>query len=140
MTKVLPLLLDTHIWVNYLNASPILRRTTVQAIDQARASGSVFVSVISIWEVALLVRLNRLSLHTSVTGWVNQALLLPGVNLLSFSPQIAIDAVDLPHPMHKDPCDRILVASARVERLTLVTRDGAILDFAKATNLAIMKA
>ncbi len=140
MSSNLPLLLDTHIWVNYLNASPILRSKTVQAIEEARSSGNVFVSVISIWEVALLVRLKRLSLHTSISDWVNQALLLPGVNLLSFSPPIAIDAVDLPNPMHKDPCDRILVASARVERLTLVTRDRDILDFAKATNLAVLKA
>jgi len=140
MSNSFPLLLDTHVWVNYLAASPLLRQTTVKAIDEARSSGDVFVSVISIWEIALLVRLKRLSLHTSVTSWVNQALLLPGVNLLSFSPQIAIDAVDLPDPMHKDPCDRILVASARVERLTLVTRDGDILDFAQATNVAVMKA
>jgi PIN domain nuclease of toxin-antitoxin system len=135
-----PLLLDTHVWVNYLNGSPVLRQTTVRAIEEARSSGDVFVSVISIWEIALLVRLKRLALHTSVSDWVNQALLLPGINLLSFSQQIAIDAVDIPDPMHKDPCDRILVASARVERLTLVTRDGDILDFAKATHLAVMKA
>ena len=140
MSSVHPLLLDTHVWVNYLNASPVLRKTTVQAIEDSRSAGIVFVSTISIWEVALLVRLKRLSLHTSVTEWVNQALLLPGVNLLTFSPQIAIDAVDLPEPMHKDPCDRILVASARVERLILVTRDGNILDFAKATNLSVMTA
>ena len=140
MSSARPLLLDTHVWVNYLNASPVLKRTTVQAIEEARSAGTVFVSVISVWEVALLVRLKRLSLHTSVSDWVHQALLLPGVNLLSFLPQIAIDAVNLPDPMHKDPCDRILVASARVEQLTLVTRDGDILDFAKAINLAIMKA
>ena len=79
MSSSLPLLLDTHIWVNYLNASPVLRRTTVQRIEEARASGNVLVSVISIWEIALLVRLKRLSLHTSVTDWINQALLLPGV-------------------------------------------------------------
>jgi len=116
-----------------------LRKATIQAIEEARTAGVVFVSTISIWEIALLVRLKRLSLHTSVTDWVNQALQLPGVNLLAFSPQIAIDAVDLPDPMHKDPCDRILVASARVQRLILVTRDGDILDFAKMTNLAVMK-
>jgi PIN domain nuclease of toxin-antitoxin system len=134
------LLLDTHVWVHYINATPGLRIETIRAIDTARISGSVFVSVISIWEIALLVRLRRLALHTSVSQWADQALALPGVSLLSFTPQIAIDSVDLPDPMHKDPSDRILVASARVERLTLITRDRDILSYAKATKLACLPA
>ena len=78
-----------------------------------------------------------IALHTSVTRWVEDALLLPGVQLLPFTPQIAIDSVDLPDPMHKDPADRILVATARIERLSLVTRDRDILAFAKATKLTL---
>ncbi len=140
MSESGPLLLDTHIWVNYLDKSPLVPLKIVEAIEKARTVGDAFVSVISIWEIALLVRLKRLTLHTSVAAWVERALLLPGVNLLPFSPEIAIEAVDLPKPMHKDPCDRILVASARVEGLTLMTRDRDILAFAKATQLAIMKA
>jgi PIN domain nuclease of toxin-antitoxin system len=134
------LLLDTHIWINYLNASPLLRSELVKRIEAARSMGTVFVSVISVWEIAQLVRLKRITLHTSVTRWVEDALLLPGVQLLPFTPQIAIDSVDLPDPMHKDPADRILVASARVERLTLVTRDRDILSYAKATKLACLPA
>jgi len=88
----------------------------------------------------MLVRLGRLSLHTSVDRWTTEALSKPGIHLLPFTPQIAIDSVDLPEPMHKDPADRILVASARIERLTLVTRDRGILAFAKATRLACLQA
>ena len=135
-----PLLLDTHIWLDFLNASPRLRPATVAAIETARASGSVFVSVISVWEAALLVRLKRISLHSPIEQWTNEALELPGLNLLSFTPRIAIAAVDLPDPMHKDPADRILLASARVERLTLVTRDHDILAFAKSIKLACLQA
>jgi PIN domain nuclease of toxin-antitoxin system len=140
MSNSTPLLLDTHIWLDYLNGSPRLKPRTVGAIELARTEGNVYVSVISVWEIALLVRLKRIAMPLTVPDWVRGALLLPGVNLLSFSPQIAIAAVDLPDPMHKDPCDRILVASARVEGLTLVTRDAAILDFAAATNLGILRA
>jgi len=140
MNKRVPLLLDTHIWINYLDASPLLKPSLVQTIEEARSTGNVFVSVISIWETTLLIRLNRLKLHYSIVSWVEQALSLPGVQLLPFTPQIAIDSVNLPEPMHKDPSDRILVASARVEKLTLVTRDGDILAFAKATKLAVIKA
>jgi PIN domain nuclease of toxin-antitoxin system len=134
------LLLDTHIWINYLNASPLLKPDLVKRIEAARSVGSVYVSIISIWETAQLVRLNRLTLNTNVTDWVENALTLPGVQLLPFTTQIAIDSVNLPAPMHKDPADRILVASARVERLTLVTRDRDILTYAKATKLACIQA
>src|SRR5882762_3016059 len=140
MSKETALLLDTHVWVHYINATPGLKAETIRTIDAARGSGLVFISVISIWEIALLVRLRRLALHASVPQWTEQALTLPGTSLLPFTPNIAIESVDLPEPMHKDPSDRILVASARIERLTLVTRDRDILAFAKATRLACLQA
>ena len=69
-----------------------------------------------------------------------EAIHLSGLNLLALTPEIAIESVALPEPMHKDPADRILVASARVERLTLVTRDRELLAYAKATTLSVMEA
>ncbi len=140
MSSTPSLLLDTHVWVDFINASPKLRPHAVAAIDKARSDGSAFVSVISIWEVALLVRLKRLMLDAPVPQWTSEALKLPGVNLLPFTPEIAIASVDLPDPMHKDPADRILVASARVERLTLVTRDRDILALARSNKLACLQA
>ena len=134
------LLLDTQVWVHYINATPGLKPETIRAIDATRESGSVLISVISIWEIAFLVRLRWLTLNTSVNQWTEQALTLPGTSLLPFTPQIAIGSVDLPEPMHKDPADRILVATARIERLTLVTRDRDILTYAKATKLACIQA
>jgi PIN domain nuclease of toxin-antitoxin system len=140
MSNTNSLLLDTHIWINYLNASTLLRPELIRRIETARSEGSVYVSIISIWETAQLVRLKRLMLNTNVTDWVENALTLPGVQLLPLTTQIAIESVNLPDPMHKDPADRILVASARVERLTLVTRDRDILSYAKATKLACLPA
>ncbi len=88
----------------------------------------------------MLERDGKLTLHGGANHWIEEALANPGIVLLPFSPQIAIDSVYLPDPMHKDPADRILVASARIEKLTLVTSDKAILAFAKATNLACLRA
>jgi PIN domain nuclease of toxin-antitoxin system len=140
MSSIEPLLLDTHVWLRFQGISGDLRPSVVPIINQAAAADSVFVSVISIWEIALLVRLGRLSLQASVAHWTSEALSKPGIHLLHFSPEIAIDSVDLPKPMQKDPSDRILVASARIERLTLVTRDRDILAFAKATKLSCLQA
>ena len=140
MSDATPLLLDTHIWVKYQSGSDDIRTSSKPVIEAAANRGLVFVSVISVWEVALLVRLRRLSLTQSVTQWTSEALSKPGIQLLPFTPEIAIASVDLPELMHKDPSDRILVASARVERLTLVTRDRDILTFAKSIKLACLQA
>ena len=140
MGRDIALLLDTHVWVYYADGGHELPRTVLRAIEKARESGSLFVSVISVWEIALLVRRKRLALPMSPARWSEDALRLSGLNLLAFTPEIAIESVDLPEPMHKDPADRILVASARVERMTLVTRDREVLAFAKAIQLSVLEA
>ncbi len=84
----------------------------------------------------MLVRDGRLYLQTNINAWTREALSKPGLNVLGFSPEIAIESVNLPEPVHKDPADRILIASAKVQRLTLVTRDAKVLDFATRNHLA----
>ena len=134
------LLLDTHIWVRYINGTPGLKPSIVTSIEAARELGSAFVSVITIWETALLVRKKRLSLPMAVERWVERALQLPGIRLLPFSPQIAIESVALPDDLNRDPSDRILVATALIEDLKLVTHDKDIIRFARQTRLRVEKA
>lgn len=134
------LLLDTHVWLHYLGAPRLLRALASKAIDAAVQNRSAFVSVISIWELAMLERDGRIELTGGIDRWTHQALLKPGIALLPFSPDIAIEAVRLPPPMHNNPADRILVASARIERLSLVTADRAIWTFARTTGLALIRA
>jgi PIN domain nuclease of toxin-antitoxin system len=135
MTSRESLLLDTHIWFRYQVFPKLLRPSTVGAIDRAALRSAVFVSVISIWELAMLQRDGRLELYEGTDRWCQQALSKPGIALLPLSPQIAIESVNLPEPMHKDPADRILVASARVERMTIVSSDKKMLSFAKTAGL-----
>jgi PIN domain nuclease of toxin-antitoxin system len=134
------LLLDTHIWLRYLGVSGNLRPSSIPVIEDAAATDTLYISAITIWEIALLVRLEKLRLQPNVSMWIREALDKPGIHLLPLSPEIAIDSVNLPEPMHKDPADRILVASARIENLTLVTRDKKILAFAEATKLNYIQA
>lgn len=130
------LLLDTHIWLRYQGISGDLLPAALPRIHAAVAHGKLYISVISIWETAMLARAGKLSLNTNINSWTQQALSKPGLNLLDFSPEIAIESVNLPEPVHKDPADRILIASARVERLTLVTRDQKVLEFASRNHMA----
>ncbi len=130
------LLLDTHIWLRYLGISGDLRPAALPLLRAAEMSGNLCVSVYSIWETAMLVRDGRLILQTSMQEWTQQILSKPGYSLLPFTPEIAIESVNLPEPVHKDPADRILIATARVEGLTFVTRDKLVLEFATRNHLS----
>ncbi len=87
----------------------------------------------------MLTSKKRLQFDRPVRRWVTEALDQPGIRLLPLSSDIAIDAAELPETMHKDPADRMIVASARIERLLLVTCDKPMLAFAKATGLACIE-
>ena len=133
------LLLDTHIWFRYQVSPKLLRPSAADAIDQAALRHDVFVSVISVWELAMLERDGKLELHGGAEKWSREAISKPGISLLAFSLEIAVASVYLPDPMHKDPADRILVASAQVEQMTLVTSDKKILSFAKTSGLTCLR-
>ncbi len=133
-------LLDTHVWLRYQVSTQSLRPQVEDSLDEAAIRHGVFISVISIWELAMLERAGYVDLEGGVRRWSERALAKPGITLLPLSPEIAIESVHLPSPMHKDPADRILVGSARIEGLTLVTSDKAILAFAKTTKLACLRA
>jgi PIN domain nuclease of toxin-antitoxin system len=132
-----PLLLDTHIWVRYINGDSSLKAAAIRSIEDSRRKGAVFVSVISVWEIAILVRKKRLDLPIGIESWVGRAMELPGVQLQAFTPQIAIESVQLPDSLNKDPSDRILVATARTQGFTLMTRDKDMIRFAKQANLSV---
>ena len=101
----------------------------VRRIDRAAARGHAFVSVMSVWEVGLLGAKGRVVLGLDLPVWVERAL-APPISLATLTPKIALECNRLPGRLHGDPVDRILVATARVERLTLLTRDRALLDYA----------
>ena len=134
------LLLDTHVWFRHQITPDRLRSGVQEIIDGAAQRFEVFVSVISIWEFAMLERDGHLKLQGGIAHWSREALAKPGIALLPLSPAIAIESVALPEPMHRDPSDRFLVASARIENMTLVTSDKAIIRFAKTTGLSYLRA
>ena len=123
-----PVLLDTHVWIWLNEGASELDADVIRQIDRAAAQGSALVSVMSVWEVSLLHAKGRLGLGLGLPTWVDRAL-APPISLAALTPEIAVECYQLPNRFHNDPVDRILVATARIARLTLVTRDRAILDY-----------
>ena len=119
-------LLDTHAWIWWVQADPRLDRRTVEALDALPADDRPSVCDISLWEVAMLVALDRLTLGVPLEAWLEAAADPQSVRVLAVTPAIAAEVARLPETFHLDPADRLIVASCRALDLPLVTRDRAI--------------
>lgn len=121
------ILLDTHIWVWWVSQSSALtqQQRTILA-EQAKGLG---VSIISCWEVAKLVEVGRLQLTIPVSDWLTQALAQPGIQLLDLTIPIIVESTQLPGEFHRDPADQIIVATARIYDIPLLTSDGRITSY-----------
>jgi PIN domain nuclease of toxin-antitoxin system len=124
------LLLDTHALVWMVEHSPHLGAKIARVLNEAAFSDRLLVSAITPWEIALLVSKNRLGLARDVLEWVNEAVTKPGVTLVPLEPEIAVASTRFQFDMHGDPADRILVATARHLKATLVTADRPLLALA----------
>ena len=121
------IVLDTHIWFYYVNDGPeTLSAESNRAIQENDVIG---ISIISCWEIAMLVEKDRLRLSIDVQDWINRALKYRGIKLIDLTPEIAVLATRLPGAFHKDPADRIIVASCLNLGIPLITLDRATRDW-----------
>lgn len=135
------LLLDTHVWIWLVEGlTNQLGHTALRRLQAASASGRLRVSIISVWEVAMLHSKGRVQCLPTVDEWIHRNLRAPGLQLIDLTPEIAVDSSRLPNLAHADPADRILVATARRLTGTLVTRDRALLRYARAGHLTAFDA
>ena len=135
-----PLLLDTHVWLWLVAGSRELSMQIRHTIDRALGSGTLRIAAISLWEIAMLASRGRIVLGKSIGLWLDEALADPGPTVDPLSPQIAIESSALPEAFHRDPADRLIVATARVANATLITRDRRILDYAARGHLTAIAA
>jgi PIN domain nuclease of toxin-antitoxin system len=96
-------------------------------------ANDLLVSAATIWEIAIKVGLNKLSLSGSYRDWMNQAIAALGLTILPVTVDYAAAQATL-HPHHKDPFDRLMVAQALTERIPIVSAD-AIFDQYGITRL-----
>ena len=118
------LLLDTHAWVWWIGGpkTPRLSRAAQQAIERAP---TLMVSMASCIEVAWLEAHGRVGFDREVALWLKQALAKPRVQLAQLTPDIAACAAGFDWS-HRDPNDRLIVATALAHRATIVTKDREI--------------
>lgn len=96
---------------------------------EAATDRAIYVSAISTWEIALLVSKDRLRFTMDSQDWIAKSEALPFLHFVPVDNAIAIRSVRLPEPFHKDPADRIIVATAMTMGAPLVSSDGRILEY-----------
>ena len=99
-------------------------------MNSAARRGVLYVCSIMAWEIATLVRKGRLLLDTSPKRFVEALLSQPGISEIPVDRDISLMAGSLPDDFHGDPADRLIVSTAIIHGLRVVTRDERIIDYA----------
>ncbi len=123
-----PPLLDTHAWIWYVEDRGKLPAPEIKTLNAFRSDDRPFLSDFSLWEIATLVNLRRLTLDRPLDQWLDLAARPAVVRTVPISPAVALEISRLPDSFHRDPADRTLVATARALRLPVLTRDRKIID------------
>jgi PIN domain nuclease of toxin-antitoxin system len=119
-------LLDTHVWVWWMLGDSALKPAERSFLDGLPGENRPFLCDISLWEIALLVECGRLRLETSLENFLEVAASSATVRLLPISTRVVVEMNNLPASFHRDPADRLIVASARSHGLQIATRDDRI--------------
>jgi PIN domain nuclease of toxin-antitoxin system len=90
---------------------------------------------ISLWEFCKLLEKGRMGISCNPEEWMAEALEMPKLRLVSLSAAIAYRSTSLPQPFHDDPADQIIVAAAREENATVITKDGLIHKYSHVRSL-----
>ncbi|MDP9149742.1 MAG: type II toxin-antitoxin system VapC family toxin [Myxococcota bacterium] len=124
-------LLDTHVWLDvaFGRSSRFAMRVRRQ-LEVAAQTARLYVAAITPWEVAMLVRNGKVRVSSPVLDFLVGALRETRTAVAPLEPTIAVDAVELPAWEHRDPANRLIVASARYMDALLLTRDASILEYA----------
>lgn len=120
------IVLDTATWIWRASDPERLTTSARRAIGEAER---VLVSLISVWEVAMLVAKRRIRLDRPVEQWVDVALALPGIQLAPLEPAIAVRSTKLPGDFHPPPAGRIIVATAVENAVPVITPDERIRSY-----------
>lgn len=114
------LLLDTHAFLWWIEGTPAVGRRARVAV--ANPDNEVLFSIASCWELAIKLSLGKLRLAESLTRFIPEQLRVNGFSLLDVQLRHVVRVADLPF-RHRDPFDRLLVAQALEDDLTVVSAD-----------------
>jgi len=129
------IVLDTHAWIWFVNDPRQLSAAARRAIKGAMSKRSIYISTISAWEVALLAASGRIELTIDVQDWIAKSEALPFFSFVPVDNTIFLRSVFLPGPLHADPADRVIIATAIMKGIPIVTKDEKIRNYSKVRSI-----
>jgi PIN domain nuclease of toxin-antitoxin system len=127
-------LVDTHVWLWLVTGDEArFGKAGWQKMRAAAAQGSLVVSDMSVYEIGLKHAARKLMLTPTLDDWLARAARTPGVAYLPVDRESLLLSTRLPGPIHRDPVDRILLASAALHGLTLATGDRELIRYGEKT-------
>ncbi|MCF6301205.1 MAG: type II toxin-antitoxin system VapC family toxin [Proteobacteria bacterium] len=123
------IVIDTHTLIWWVSGDKLLSKTAAKTIKDALVSSEIIISSITIWEISMLIEKDRISLSMDIESWTKEVEAIQGVRFMSVDNEIGIKSTKLPGKFHKDPADRIIVATARKLAVPLVTIDEKIIAY-----------
>jgi len=130
------IILDTHIWVNWILGGEAALPPAI--VDAMQKENRLAVSAISCFEVTMLVSRGKLQLPLPVNEWIEEALGKSGVESLSVTCEIANRSASLAE-IHRDPADRIIIATALVHDAKLASIDSVFPNYSELQLLLVGK-
>jgi len=112
-----------------------LSRRVKELIGNAEVYDEMLLSAISPWEFSKLLEKKRLGISCNPEEWINTALDMPKLRLVPLSPILSYRSTVLPPPFHNDPADQIIVATAREQNATILTKDERILAYENVRSI-----
>ena len=122
-------LLDTHTWIWWHMHPKKLSPKVRSLLSKPDRYEELLLSAISPWEFSKLLEKERIGISCNPEEWIAEALDMQKLRLVPLSPTIAYRSTSLPQPFHGDSADQIIVATAREENATILTKDKLIQDF-----------
>jgi PIN domain nuclease of toxin-antitoxin system len=129
------IVLDTHAVVWWVEGKGLSKKAQTTIDREMKQDGEIVISAMSAWEITLLVKKERLRLAMDVGSWFDKIGQISRVRFAPIDRQIAMAAAVLPGDFHKDPADRMIVATARSLSAPLVTKDEQIRQYAHVKTI-----
>ena len=128
-------LLDTHAWIWWNTQPQKLSRKVRTLLEDPTRYEEVLLSAISTWEFCKLLEKKRMGISCDPEEWISVALTMPSLRLVPLTPALSYRSTVLPQPFHDDPADQIIMATAREENATILTKDALIRGYRHVRSL-----
>lgn len=123
------MLLDTHIFLWWFFNAEKIPEALLSSMRQLETSKrKLSISIISLWEVALLIKHQKISLSVNLDSWFEEIESGSTINVIPLSADIILESTRLGDNFHKDPADQLIVGTARTKNLRLATCDKRIIE------------